>query len=249
MKRCLKRNTSGQVLVITSLLVALLFLSTAMYVIGTEKTQSTAETGQDNVFPAYQQSLKNAVISALANVTSGGSPTALTSNLDMLTQALTSHSYQSILKIDYTPLDTAPYQNGLWISSGSNGFGVSSADVTFSFSSSGSSASSALQYSLNVTSQINLSGNTEINGNFTQVNLTVNVFNEGKPALAKNLTFYYQNGTEQTKVDTTNIIDFGNGSYTASFNIENASTPLPVSVLCEDQRGIFAGANATCTVI
>jgi hypothetical protein len=249
-RRCLKRNNRGQVLVVTSLLIALLFLSTAMYIIGTEKTQPVAQTAQDNVFPVYQQSLRNTVISALANITSGGPSAALTSDKDTLTQTITSHSYQSILKMTYTPLNTEPYQDGLLVSWGADGWGISSAYVTFTLDSLGSSATSTVQYCLNVTSQVNLSGNTEqINDTFTQANLTVNLFNEGKPALAQNLSFNYQNGTDQIKVDNPNLTDFGNGTYKASFTVENASYPLSVSVLCQDQRGIFVGANAICTVI
>jgi hypothetical protein len=246
--RSLKRNNSGQVLVITSLLVALLFLSTAMYIIETQKAQPVADTAQNNVFPAYQQSIRNTIISALANTTNGGPTTVLTSDLDTLTQAITSCSYQSILKITYTPLNTAPYQNGLWISN-ATGYGVSSAYANFTFNSLGSSETSTVQFSLNVTSQVNLSGNTEqINDTFTQVTLTVNVFNEGKPALAQNLSFYYQNGTDQIKVDSPDLTDFGNGTYKATFIVENVISPLSVSVICQDQRSIFVGANTTCTV-
>ena len=64
-KRNLKHNSSGQVIIITALLVATLLLSTAIYVIETEKEVPTVETGEENVFPAYQQSIRNTLISAL----------------------------------------------------------------------------------------------------------------------------------------------------------------------------------------
>ena len=117
-KRNLKHNNSGQVIIITALLVALLLLSTAIYVIETEKEVPTAGTGEDNVFPAYQQSIRNTLISALANVTNGGDTGVLTDDLNELNSAITSHSYQAILQMDYTPLNVAPYQNGIWISWG-----------------------------------------------------------------------------------------------------------------------------------
>jgi hypothetical protein len=90
----------------------------------------------------------------------------------------------------------------------------------------------------------------QLNGTLMQANLTVNLLNEGKPALAQNFTFYFENATEGwVKVDSPSINDFGNGTYAVSFIAETyqPSDPLLVSMLCQDQRGIFVGANATCT--
>jgi hypothetical protein len=249
-KRNLKHNSSGQVLVITSLLVALLLLSTAVYVIETEKEVPLAGTGEDNVFPAYQQSIKNTLISALANITNGGNTSVLIDDLNELNVAITSHSYQAIFQMDYTPLNVDPYQNGVWISWGADGQGISSAYVSFAFYSSGFSTTSNMEYAVNVTSEINLSGNyRQLNDTSKQVNLTVNLLNEGKPALAQNFIFCFENATEGwVKVDSLSINDFGNGTYGVSFIAETdqPSDPLPVSMLCQDQRGIFVGANATC---
>ena len=251
-KRNLKHNSSGQVIIITALLVASLLLSTAIYVFETEKEVPTVDTGENNVFPAYQQSTINTLISALANVTNGGDPSVLTADLNELTRAITNDSYQAMLQMDYTPLNVDPYQNGIWISWGADGQGVSSAYVSFVFGSSSSSTSSNLEYDVNVTTEADLSGNYQLNGNLTQVNLTVNVLNEGKPALAQNFTFYFENATDGwVKVNSPSITDFGNGTYSVSFTTETdqSSDPLLVSMLCQDQRGISVGANVTCTNI
>ncbi len=251
-KRNLKHNSSGQVIIITALLVASLLLSTAIYVFETEKEVPTVDTGENNVYPAYQQSTINTLISALANVTNGGNPSVLTADLNELTRAITSDSYQAMLQMDFTPLNVDPYQNGIWISWGTDGKGVSSAYVSFVFGSSSSSTSSNLEYDVNVTSEVDLSGNYQLNGNLTQVNLTVNVLNEGKPALAQNFTFYFENATDGwVKVGSPSITDFGNGTYSVSFTTETdqSSDPLLVSMLCQDQRGISVGANVTCTNI
>ncbi|MGD0645972.1 MAG: hypothetical protein ABSA75_13785 [Candidatus Bathyarchaeia archaeon] len=256
-KHNLKHNSSGQVIIITALLVASLLLSTAIYVIETEKEVPTANTGEENVFPAYQQSIRNTLISALANVTNGGNARVLTADLNELNAVITSDSYQAILQMDYTLLNVVPYQNGIWISWGTDGEGVSSAYVSFVFNSSGSSTASNLEYNVNVTSEANLRGNyLQLNGSLTQVNLTVNVLNEGTPALAQNFTFYFDyNGSLLTedwvKVDSPSITDFGNGTYSVSFTTatDPSSDPLLVSMLCQDQRGISVGANVTCTNI
>ena len=60
--------------------------------------------------------------------------------------------------MNYTPLNVAPYQNGIWISWGTDGQGVSSAYVSFVFDSSASSTSSNLEYDVNVTTAADLSG-------------------------------------------------------------------------------------------
>ena len=251
-KRNLKHNSSGQVIIITALLVASLLLSTAIYVFETEKEVPTADTSEENVFPAYQQSTTNTLISALANVTNGGDPSVLTADLNELNAAITNDSYQAMLQMNYTPLNVAPYQNGIWISWGADGQGVSSAYVSFVFDSSSSSTSSNLEYDVNVTTAADLSGNYQLNSNLTQVNLTVNVLNEGKPALAQNFTFYFENATGGwVQVNSPSITDFGNGTYSVSFTTETdqSSDPLLVSMLCQDQRGISVGANVTCTNI
>ncbi len=249
-RRSFKRNSSGQVIIITALLVASLLLSTAIYVFETEKDVPTTNTSQENIFPAYQQSTVNTLISALANVTNGGDPGVLTADLNELNTAISGDSYQAMLQMNYTPLNIAPYQNGFWISWGNNGQGVSSAYVSFAFTSSAPTASSNVGYDVNVTTEADLSGYLQLNGNETQVNLTANILNEGKPALVQNFTFYFENSTGTwVPADSPSITDLGNGTYTVTFITETdqSNNPLAVSMLCTDQRGISVEANATCT--
>ena len=249
-KRSLKRNNSGQVIIITALLVASLLLSTAIYVIETEKEVPTVDTGENNVFPAYQQSTRDTLISALANITNGGDTGVLTADLNKLNAAITADSYQAILQMNYTPLNAAPYQNGVWISWGADGQGSQVLMSVLPLTLQSSSTSSNLEYDVNVTTEVDLSGYLQLNSNYTQVNLTVNILNEGKPALAQNFTFYFENATDGwVKVDSPSINDFGNGTYAVSFTTETdqSSDPLLVSMLCQDQRGITVEANVTCT--
>jgi len=251
--RNLKRDTSAQVIVITALMVAMVLLSTTIFVIETEKDVPTVSPDTNNIFSAYQQAARNTLISALASVTNGSDPSILTADLNELDSLITSHSYQSIIQMDFTPLNEAPYQNGIWISWGTNGQGISSAYVTFYVNSTGTSATSSLEYAINVTSQVNLSGSClQLNGALNQVNLTVNVLNEGKPALSQNFTFYYKDAafsTENwTQITSPSIRDFGNGTYAVSFDAQTQQPgdPLLASVYCQDQRGILIDANVTC---
>lgn len=250
-KRDLKHNRSGQVIIITALLVTSLLLSTAIYVIETEKGVPTVGTNENNVLTQYTQSTKSTLISALANITNDGATSVLTSDLSELNNAITSHSYQSMLQMGFTPLNVAPYQNGVWISWGTNGRGISSTYVGFVFNSSASSTTISLGYDVNITSETDLSGNyQQINDTSKQVNLVVNLLNEGKPALAQNFIFYIRNAAEAwVTVDSPGITNFGNGTYIASFisASDSSSTSPTVSMLCQDQRGIYVGANVTCT--
>ena len=251
--RNLKRHNSGQVIVITALMVALVLLSTAIFVIETEKDVPTGGTNTNNAFIAYQQASRSTLISVLANVTNGGDPSVLTVDLNELDLLITSHSYESLLQMNLTPLNETPYQNGIWISWGTDGQGISSAYVTLNVNSAGTSSTSTLQSAINVTSQVNLSGSyQQLNGTLNQVNLTVNVLNEGKPALAQNFTFYYKDAASSTEnwtqVTSPSIRDNGNGTYSVTFSAQTQQPgdPLLASMQCQDQRGIQIDANVTC---
>ena len=249
-KRNLRSNNSGQAIIITALLVATLLISTSIYVIQTEKNVPTVGIDQSNALSEYEQSTKSTLISALANITNGGNISILTSDLNELEAAITSHSYQAMIQMGFTPLNTSPYLDGVWVLWGLNGRGISSTCVRFIFNSSAFSSVSSLEYDLNATSEVNFSGKyLQLNSSLSQVDLTVNVLNEGKPALAQNFLFCFQNSTEWIRVPSPSIIDFGNGTYEALFNAELGQqiNPFNVSMLCQDQRGIIIGANTTCT--
>jgi hypothetical protein len=227
----------------------LLLLSTALYVIevGRQVPTVSAET---NVFFGYKQTARNTLISALANFTAGGNTAILGTDLSELKAAILSNSYQAMLTIDYDLLNSSDYQNGIWVSWEANGLGTSSAYSSFRFESSSPSATSNVEYDVNVTSTLKINGNyLQLNDTIKQVNLTINVLNEGKAALAHNFIVSYLNTTDWVPVDLQNIASFGNGTYTASFNAKTAqlNDPVVVSLNCQDERGIFVGAKLTCT--
>jgi hypothetical protein len=250
----LRRNSSGQVIVITALLVAMVLLSTSVYVIETANNVPKVGSETNDVFWAYQQAAKNALISALANVTNGGNPSVLTRDLDELKSTILSTSFQSMLQINFVPLTMAPYQNGFYISWGTNGQGTSSVCITLGIHSTGTSSTSNSENAICVISQVSLSGSyTLLNGTLNQVNLIVSLLNEGKPALAQNFTFYCADALSSTenwtKVTSPNITDFGNGTYAVLFyaQTDQPTDPVLASVYCQDQRGIILRANVTCS--
>ncbi len=255
-KRSFRSDRSGQVLVVTALLVALLLLSTAIYVIDVEK-KIPKVSGESDGFTGYEQAVRSAMISALVNVTNGGDTTVLDADLSELETVILSQSYQAMLTMDYSLQNTAPYTDGFWISSETSGVGVSSAYVAFAFAASSPSSTSNLEYNVNVTSEVHLSGTYSLlTGNTKQVNLTVNVINEAKPALAQNFTTYFDfDGSLSTvdwvEVNSPSLTDFGNGTYTMSFlcDTQNRNDQMLVSMLCHDKRGVLVSVNAACTLI
>jgi hypothetical protein len=248
-RRSFGRDCSGQVLVVSALLVSLLLLSTALYVIEVGKDVPTVDFGTSPDLGSYKTSTKNTLVSALANVSNGGAPSVLASDLDALKAVICGHSYKSMLSLDYSLLNSGAYSQGIWLSWGSSGIGVSSVFVTFNLNSSGYSGASSAVYSVNVTSALHVKGNcSPINESEWQVNLTMAVSDEIGGAAAKTFVFRIHNGTDWVLADSPVLIDYGDGSYSAIFNVDSSliSEPLVASVACLDTRGISVGANVTC---
>jgi hypothetical protein len=251
------RGNSGQGLIIASLVVTLLLLSTAVYVSEIEKNVAVYDSRVDPAFSAYKLGASHTLISALANISNGGSTDVLAADLNQFKSVVGNHSFDAIVNMDFTPLNMTPYQEGIWISWDSSGRGISSAYVNLALNSSGTSASYYSEYAINVTSEIDVNGYYSLlTGSLKQVNLTCNILNEGKPALAQNFTVYYeQDGSlspeEWVQVASPSIADYGNGTYIISFtaNTTNPDDPMLVSVHSHDQRHIFIKANVTCTQV
>lgn len=242
-------------LIVSALLIALLLISTAIYVIEVEKNVPTAKGSDDPNFSVYHGSIRNALISALANITNGGTNT-IAANLESLKTTILAHSYQTILTMNYTVFNTSPYSNGTWISWGTNGQGIASAYATYAFNSSSTSGTSKVESTANITSSVSYIGTyTQLVGNTKQVDLDITVLNENKPALAQNFTFYGDYDGSLSTVDWTPVnsivnVNHYDGTYAVSFNFDtdNRGDDVYVSLLCHDQRGIFMVANATCTI-
>ena len=251
------RGNSGQVLIIASLILTLVLLSTAVYVADTQKNVPVYNSGTEQSFSAYKLGATNTVISALANISNGGSVDVLVADLNQFKSVVNSHSFSAMAKIDFTPLNMTHYIDGVWVSRGSNGHGISGAYVNMVLNSSGTSATCYSEYAINVTSELNLNGQyTLLNESLKQVDLTCNILNEGNPALAQNFTVYYeQDGALSTEewiqVASPNISDYGNGTYHMSFtaNTTNPDDPMLISVHSQDVRHIFVKANVTCTMV
>jgi len=249
-----KRNCSGQVLLVGVLIIALLLLSTEIYVYDLGKA---VEEGKQNPLSDFiltvRLSSKHVVVGSLANISQGGTNQTLEINLKRWS-SFVGRLYQSGKCIlNFTLRETAPYSSGIWISWGTNGVGVSGACANFTLRLLDRGTDVDLEYAINVTTTLLIQGTyKEMLGDSKQVNVTCNLLNEGKPALAENLMLYYRNLDDWLTPGPQNnytIIDYGNGTYFMSFVADISSSTVEVSVHALDQREICVQANVTCTEI
>ncbi|MDH7477904.1 MAG: hypothetical protein QHH17_05940, partial [Candidatus Bathyarchaeota archaeon] len=130
-----------------------------------------------------------------------------------------------------------------------DGFGISSAYANFSLTIYGLEVNVTANYAINITTAVKLEGYYTRDGLEKFVSLSCQVFNEGKSALAKNITLYYENLGVWLPVDSSNnlsVTDYGNDTYTISFTVITISDTVQVSAHITDLREIFVQANTAC---
>lgn len=249
-----KRGCSGQVLLVGVLVIALLLLSTELYVYDLGKA---LDEGNQNSFTdfilAVKAGSKHVVIGSLANVSEGGTSQTLGNNLERWSSFVGSRYQFGKCILTFTLGDVTPYSSGVWIFWGTDGLGVSGAYANFTLQVLDRGTDVNLKYAINTTTTILIQGTyKQMQGSSKQVNVTCNLLNEGKPALAENLTLYYKNLDDWLTPGPQNnytIIDYGTGTYFTSFVADISSSTVEVSVHVSDQRHIHVQANATCPEI
>ena len=248
-KTMMKRQTSGQALIITSLVIAMLLLSTTYYVFEIKRSASREEATTDFALNMIKQATINTMISALANFTNGGGQSVLAIDLSRLSSNIEDHFYKGQCLIQFTPLNASPYRDGTWISWEDNGSGISSADASSTVNFSDSTATYYSEFETILTTRLLLESAYLTNGTEKNVNVTCTLYNENEPALANDIVITYQNETDGPwiTVDSSNnpdTVDYGNGTYLLSFNVDMQSF-LRVSANVHDMRDILVIANTT----
>jgi hypothetical protein len=247
------RGKSGQALIVTALIITLLLLSAVYYVLETEKSAVQTQSLSDSNFSMAKLGARNTMVSSLANISNYGVTEVLTDNLNRFSSNLRTRTYGAESDLSFTTFNSTPYENGIWISWGQNGGGVSSTYVSFSINSSGPTEDYHAEYSINVTTSVHIDGVFTGDGEEKTVNVTCTVYNENGPALANEIDLFYLNQTDGLwlSVDSSNnltVLDFGNGTYSISFHAYSQQ-PVEVSARIHDMRNIFAMANVTCTQV
>jgi len=253
-KNMKRKESSGQVILIAVLAMALILLSTQVYVF--EVQMSTVEVSpnelNDYIF-AIKLGSRNVVVGSLANVSHGGSNDVLATNLERWVSLVGKENQFGKGILNCTLEDAYPYSSGVWLLWGNGGFGVSSAFANFTFKLLDKGKDVNLSFYVNVTTTLWVTGTySPIQGDEKQVNVTINLQNDGKPALADQITLYYRVLDSWLVPNASNnyvLVDYGNGTYRASFRADVPSSSVEVSVHAVDQRGIFAQVNATCSQV
>ena len=243
------RRHSGQALILAALTIAVLMISTNIYLYRLSKIE--VETDHDilcDYILNIRLGSRRVVEASLANVTWGGSTQVLADNLERWSSFLEEEYRLGSCLLTATPRSTAPYSSGLWISWGSDGTGISSAYSIFDLKLTGKGAGVNLTQAVEVTTMLLVSGSfTRITGNIKAVSVTCRLFNEGTPALAQNITLLYLKlgaWTDPTVLPDYSYTDYGNGTYLFSFTDEIPGDHVTVSAQCYDRRTIYVQAEA-----
>ena len=250
--RNLRQNRSGQVLILAALAVALMIASTIVYVYQTSRVLNEEHPFSPEEFVRIVKlGSRNLVIGSLANISYGGANQTLETNLDRWGSFVEAQYYFGECSLGFELCEDAPYSSGLRIIWGDNGSGITSAKVDFSLNLTSEGADVDVVYPVNVTTSLSISAVSQWQQGYHEINVTIHLYNEGEPALAKNLTVYYQNlfgaWVNAGSLDSYLLEDFGNGTYKASFTVGPPRiSDREIMVECYDQREIYVKATTIC---
>ena len=249
-----RNHNSGQILLVAAFIMASLLLSAQLYVLEVGKISGNMEADSLNDFVlSVKLGSRHVVVGSLANISNGGTNSILEFNLQELAEFIGRQFLSGKNVLNFTLEETLPYSSGICLSWGANGYGVSSAYADFAYTLVGRETDVDTAYSINVTTALLItSANRRLNETTRQVNVTINVLNEALPARAEQITVYYEvSGTWLIPDDTNDytLLDYGNGTYIASFTAAAPTPEVEVSVHATDFRGVYVQANVTSTEI
>jgi len=234
--------------------MASLLLSAQLYVLEVGKTSGDVDADSLNDFMlSVKLGSRHVVAGSLANISTGGTNSILEFNLQEWGEFIGRQYLRGKNVLNFTLEETASYSSGICLSWGANGYGVSSAYADFAHTLVGRETNVDIAYSINVTTALLItSANRRLSDTTRQINVTINVLNEARPALARQITVYYEvSGTWLIPDDTNDyvLLDYGNGTYIASFSAAVPTPEVEVSVHATDFRGVYVQANVTSTEI
>jgi hypothetical protein len=200
-----------------------------------------------------KQGSTHVVVGSLANISNGGSENILDLNLREWASFIGNQYLHGKSVLNYTLQESLPYSSGIWLYRGTSGVGVSSTYANFTHEVSGLREEIQQSYFTNVTTSLMISStNHMLNATAREITITLHVFNEAVPALARQVTVYYRVSNNWFIPNESNDFAFqnhGNGTYVASFIATFPTADVEVSTHVIDQRGIFVLANMTSTEV
>jgi len=234
--------------------MASLLVSAQIYIVDTGKITSESSSGalMDFIL-GLELGSRHVVVGSLANITNGGPTNVLAINLQRWSSVLSRQYFFGKNTLSYALRETSPYTSGIRIDWGTNGIGISSAYSNFTCELSDRETEVDRAYFENITTTVTVESHYLIlSGDAKQVNVTVNLLNEDKPALANQIIIYFRGANSWQIPNADNnyeITDYGNGTYTASFIANIPSPTIEVSGRVIDQRQILVQANVTSAQI
>jgi len=248
-----RRQCSGQILVLGVLVISILLLSTQLYIYEVGKSLEEVRSNCiSDLTLAMKLGSKHTLIGSLANISVGGESSTLLLNLERWAE-FSGRMYQLGRPVlEFVPASSPPYTNGSHLSWTIDGLGISSAYVDFNLSVLDLQVDVQLAYAINVTTTLVEKAFYLDQGSIKKVDVTCSVMNEGRPALAENITVLFQNSSSWVRADEQDIYgitDYGNGTYLISFEARIEQEDVRVSAQVHDLRGIYVQANVTCTAL
>lgn len=247
------RQNSGQILLLAVLVITLLMLSTQLYIYEVGKSMDNVDSTQaNNMIFAIRLGSKHVVTGSLANISYGGEKSVLPTNLEEWRSLIGRLYHLGKPFLNYTLHSTPSYSAGTYLLWGTNGFGITSAISDFNLSILDQQIDVRLSYKVNITTSIfeEAIGRT-LQNTSKQIDVTFNLSNDGFPALAKNVSVQHQISGVWKPADeqgSYRLVDYGNGTYVSSFEVDTTQDAVNVSVLVLDLRGIYVQANTTCII-
>ncbi len=240
----------GQVLVVAALAIALTILTTQAYVQELNRTKIISEHGllADYILGIAQES-RHVVMASLINISCGGAVSNFEANLERWEAFVAGAYYFGRCDLNATLASSPPYSDGVWLNWGTNGSGISSACADFTLNLGGQRVEVDLDFSINVTSRVEVSGSyNDLGGDSKEVSISVNLENEGAPALAGNIVLgYLKSGIweDPKNLDSYTELDCGDGSYRYTFVDMIPGTFVRVRAQVFDLRGVYFEAEAS----
>ena len=251
----MRRNgNSGQILLIAAFIMASLLVSAQLYILEVGKISGEMNSDSLNDFmSSVKLGSGHVVTGSLANISNGGSFSLLELNLQEWAQFMSAQYVEGKNILNFTLEEAAPYSSGVCLFWGANGYGASSAYVDFIHTLAGRSADVDMAYSINVTTALLISSTSRmLNETAQQTNITIKALDEAGPALAPQVIVYYKVSSSWLIPDDSNdfaLLNYGNGTYLASFTAAIPTPEVEVSVHATDFRGVHVQANVTSTEV
>jgi len=164
----------------------------------------------------------------------------LSENLNHFSDVVRRLNQFGVCNLTCSLFEDSVYDLGIWFSWNSSEVDVSGAYADFGLIVDGFASRVSVPYAINVTTS--LAGNCSyvLEGTEKHVNVTCRLYNEGEPALAKNITVFYESGVDWIQTGGSTI-DYGNGTYLINITAPFDTTQILLNVW--DMRGILVQAK------